>query len=680
MKKIINIIITILSVAYFSSCNYLDVEDYFDDTLAYDSIFVNYNNLHRYMWGIASYFPDEGGVIADGTPGIFASDEGFTTMSKSQFKGLEYVLGDISADNVASKGMSIWDDMYKIIRKTNIILERKHEANLTVVEDEEIKGYTHFMRGYAYYRLLMDYGPIILVGDKVYPSNEVPKEYNASRATYDECVEYICNEFETAAKYMPATVSSTFFGRPSRGAAFALIARLRLQHASPLFNGGQVAKSYYGGWKNKDGVNYISQTYDEKRWAIAAAAAKRVIDMGIYSLHTVAIDNTIAPKPLPTNVPSANFPDGAGGIDPLRSYSEMFNGETFPTKNPEFIWAKWSDEIKNYTKHAFPRNDVMGGWNALCVTQKVVDAYYMQDGYDKNNSSAEYPYRVSDNYDDTYFTTSAQKFSDYTLPIGVHAMYQNREMRFYASIGFSGRNWPARSCTESAFSNKNVFYHEGTFSGNDLYSGKNASTTNVNDHPSTGYVIAKWIHPDDAWWGNGKTVKNKPYPIIRYAEILLSYAEALNNLTGSYTIELPSKDGGSASAETYLVSRNTDEIKKYFDLVRFRVGLPGLTTNELSDIASIQNIIERERMVEFLFENKRYYDVRRWGIYEQAEKTGIYGMRLGLDKYSYYKTPIPVNHSNNRNRIIDSKLIFIPLPKSEVRRVEDLDQNPGWGN
>ena len=53
-------------------------------------------------------------------------------------------------------------------------------------------------------------------------------------------------------------------------------------------------------------------------------------------------------------------------------------------------------------------------------------------------------------------------------------------------------------------------------------------------------------------------------------------------------------------------------------------------------------------------------------------------MHLGEDKYGYYQTPIPVDQVNNRKRVIDRKMILLPLPKVEVRRVENLDQNPGW--
>ena len=93
--------------------------------------------------------------------------------------------------------------------------------------------------------------PVVLVGDEPMNTNESPAYYNKERATYDESVDYICNELEIAANYIPLRVTVSQFGRPTRGAAYALIARLRLQQASPLFNGGSAAKTTFGGWIRK---------------------------------------------------------------------------------------------------------------------------------------------------------------------------------------------------------------------------------------------------------------------------------------------------------------------------------------------------------------------------------------------------------------------------------------------
>lgn len=665
----------------FSSCNFLRVDDYFDDTMKFDSIFTKYDYLVQYMWGTTDQFPDESKIyITTTSPGPLATDEMFTSFqAKDNAQGLYYALGGINADNIGSYEMNIWGKMYQIIRKCNNILARKNEAGLTAVQDEEITGYTHMIRGYAYYNLIQAYGPCIILGDDILPNNEQPAAYNYSRSTYDESVDYCCNELELAAKYIPKDLTSNFFGRPSRGAAFALIARLRLQQASPLYNGGQAARTTFGTWKrSEDGAYYVSQTYDESRWAIAAAACRRVIKMGKYKLHTVLEDPGMPARALPSSVDITN-PDFKN-IDYYRSYSEMFTGETLGSKNPEFIWGKESNEIRLTTRHSFPNEDYMGGYNALCITQKLVDAYYMVDGRDKNNASDEYPYHVaSGTVTDDYFSTNVEEFSGYKIPVGVYGMYLNRENRFYATVGFSGRYWAANTCTENMYKNYSVWYHQSSTGGRDLFSGKGAAVRNPLDYPSTGYVLTKWIHADDAWKGNGSSQIGKFYPIIRYAEILLGYAEALNHLTRSYTVELPSVSGGNQPAESYTVDRNPSEIKIHFDQIRNRVGLPGLTPEEMgADETTLDNIIKREYMIEFACENRRYYDVRRWGMYEETEKAGIYGMHLGEEKSGYYQTPIPVNQANNRNRVIDRKMILLPLPKSEVRRVEHLDQNPGW--
>lgn len=659
MKRIY-ILISILSLCFtFNSCNYLDVEDYFKDTLPYDSIFQNSRNVQRYLWATASQLPDEGAVLMHSyTPGPLATDEAFALFTTSQFRGMAFVLGEVTPDN--SRGMNAWGDMYKIIRKCNIILSRVNSVpNISTSERVEITGYTQFLRAYAYYNILMDYGPVILLGNDILESNETPDYYANHRATYDESVDYICEQFEQAAKYMPEKVILSYFGRPSRGAAYALIARLRLQQASPLYNGGNAARAYFSSWKRSvDDINYVSQTYDEKKWAIAAAAAKRVIDMNLYTLHTVPKDATTLA--LPESVSEADFPNGAGNIDPFKSYSYMFNGESVTQTNPEYIWGRMSGAVRDITRHSF-NMDIMGGWNGMSIPQKIIDNYRMFDGRTINNSSYSYPYS-----EDGMDNSGKKVFSGYTLNNGVSKMYTNREMRFYASIGFSRRFWPALSTSETARKNLTITYDKN---GN---SGRYSATNNESDYPITGYVITKFIHETDAWKGEGAARIDKGFPIIRYAEILMSYAEALNNLKGSHIVEL---DNGT----TYTVSRNTEEMKSAFDQIRYRAGLPGLTQSELSNPDLIQKLIEQERMIEFLFENRRYYDVRRWGIYEETEKEPITGMNIEASEPEYY-TRVIANHAKVRNRIVNKRMIFLPIPKNEVRKVKGLDQNPGWPN
>lgn len=669
IKGIINrvsssfVLLSVLFLSFSSCSDYLSIDNYFSDEIKLDSVFANTRYITAYMWGAANMFPDEGNILQNNyTPGPLATDEAFTSFLSTthNYNGMAYVLGEVTPSSMRS--FNTWGNLYKIIRKCNTIFNRIDEAkDMTTKERFEILGTTRFIRAYAYYNILVDFGPPILLGDEIMESNEPLTYYDRPRSTYDEAVEYICSELEEASKYLPLTTSLMEFGIPTKGAAYGLIARIRLNHASPLYNGGDAARRTFGNWKRStDGEFYIQQTYDEERWAKAAAAAKRVMDMQsaggqLYRLHTVAADSDTPALPGGiTYDPNyyEEYPNGAAGIDHFKSYSYMFTGESVIPVNPEYVWGKRSDAIRENTRMAFPQH--LSGYNGMCVTQKVIDTYSMVDGRTIDNSSPEYP------YSETGFTNSVQTFSGYRLNAGVYNMYNNREMRFYASIGFSECFWPMLSSTSSGQYNQTITYYYDSSDGK-------GGVSSVNDYPITGYVIKKFIHTDDAWSGDNARRMDKGFPIIRYAEILLSYAEALNNLDGTYTIEV---DG---QQQTF--SRNMEEIKKAFNQVRYRAGLPGLNGSE--DRATVQSLIERERMIEFLFENRRYYDVRRWGIYEETESVPIKGMNIEGTKETYYSKVVP-NTSRIGSRIVNRRLVLLPLPLNEVRIVSSLDQNPGW--
>jgi hypothetical protein len=653
-------LILLISIVLLSSCNYLSVDKYFTDELKIDSVFANKRYIEAYMWGAASMFPNEVEIWRNNyTPGELATDQFFSLTQAGDYEGLNFVTGQLTARNLGSIG-NWYTTYYKIIRKCNTILSRLDEVqDLTSLDRFYIIGNTRFIRAYAYYLLLLDFGPPIILGDEVIPSNEDLSYYDRPRSTYDEAVEYICNEFEEVSVWLPETVSLMEFGRPTKGAAYGLIAKLRLFHASPLFNGGSAARTAFATWKRStDGVNYVSQNYDEKRWAIAAAAAKRVMDMGLYRLHTVPSD-MFTPE-LPANV--TDDPDyyknweegGAAGIDHFHSYADMFNGESVIMTNPEYVWARHVTSGNLRFNEFFPVTN--GGRNIIGVTQKVIDNYSMMDGRSIYESSEEFP------YSETGFTSEVKTFSGYRLNSGVYNMYANREMRFYVSIGFSECFWPMSSATQAGFYDQTITYY---------YDSPNGRTGDQSGRmvPATGYVLKKFIHPNDAISGTNSRTFGKSYAMIRYADVLLWYAEALNNLTTAHTVELGGK--------TYNIDRNTDEIRRAFNQVRHRAGLPGITYDELADASRVQELIEHERMIEFIGENKRFYDVRRWGIYEKVESEPITGMNIESPKDGFYRRVVP-NTVAIGQRIVNKRLILLPIPLSEVRRLPSLDQNPGW--
>jgi len=656
----------VLVVVFTTSCEkFLDVDGYFDDTLKYDSIFTSRNNLERYLWGAAGELPDESAIFGnDVIPGETATDEIFTLMTEGLFHGKALTLGLVSPSNLRS--MNTWTPCYKVIRKCNVIINRIGECkDLSSLQRAELLGYVHFLRGYSYWMILQVHGPAVLLGDDVMDNNQDAAYYDRARATYDETVEYICAELEEAAKYIPEDVPILNFGRPTRGAAYGLIARVRLQAASPAYNGGAAARRYFGTWtRSTDGVNYVSQTYDENKWALAAAACQRVMDMKRYSLHTFPRvtetgDVTEKTEALPATVSDLDFPYGAGNIDAYRSYCNMFNGTTYPVQNKELVWGKTSGSIQGFTQQSFPI--FMGGYNGMCIPQKAIDEFRLKNGETIEEG------RADGTYSETGVLRAQQVYSGYRLLRGTNNMYVNREWRFYACVGFNGCYWPATSCSNNNFSQQTIYYYNGANAGSDK------AISEPRNRCITGYVLKKYIHPEDNWYnGDGSTRTSKTFAIIRYAEILLSYAEAVNHLTTSHTVTLP-------SGESYTLSRaaNLADAQFAINQVRFRVAQPAVSDAEIATEESFDACIRHERFIEFFCEGRRYHDVRRWGILEEVESEPITGMNVEADAANYYVRTI-VNHSDYRNRVCDKKMVLIPLERNEVRKSKSLDQNPGW--
>lgn len=661
-------ILTVICGISHSCKDYLDISDYFDDELKLDTVFAQKRYVEAYLWGAVSQFPDEGKVFYNPyTPGPYATDEAFTLADLNSYKGMTLVLGEVNASNIGSTPFKTWGNMYQVIRKCNTVLARVDEAGDWTSSSEKLSllAYVRFFRAYAYYQILVDFGPPILLGDEVLKSNEDLSYYDRSRCLYDEAVEYICSELEEASKYLPMKQQTMNFGRPTKGAAYGLVARLRLIHASPMFNGGVVARTYFSNWVRKtDGKHYVQQSYDEKRWAVAAAAAKRVMDMTdggnpFYKLYTVDADEST--PALPKNVTSDpgyynSYPTGAAGIDPFRSVSELHNGEAIASINPEYVWGRSSPAIAEMTQRAFPIQT--GNWSEWCIPQKIIDAFRMIDGRTIYDSSTDYPYSESG------FSTEGKTFSGYKLNSGVFNMYINREARFYANVGFSECYWTMSSTAESGKHDLTITYYY------DSANGKSAAH-NSGVYTITGYVNKKNIHSMDAHNGANARVMPKTFGIIRFAEILLSYAEALNNLTTAHSVQIGN--------ETVSVSRDMEAMKNAFNRVRYRAGLPGLSDAELSNVKTMQALVEQERMIELMHENRRYYDVRRWGIYEDVESAPITGMNTDASKASYYQRVI-VNSVRVGARVVNKRMAFLPIPKNEVRRMPSFDQNPGWGD
>ncbi|MCH5684716.1 RagB/SusD family nutrient uptake outer membrane protein [Niabella sp. W65] len=131
--------------------------------------------------------------------------------------------------------------------------------------------------------MIRKYGPVPLVPEHGLDYTESYSDLSLPRNTHDECVDFITSELALAAKDLPASLrDSRNLVRPTRGAALAARAKVYLYAASPLYNGNADMADLV----DDKGRQLIAQQYNEEKWARAAAAAKEVIDMGIYKLYT----------------------------------------------------------------------------------------------------------------------------------------------------------------------------------------------------------------------------------------------------------------------------------------------------------------------------------------------------------------------------------------------------------
>lgn len=645
------------------SCNdYLDVDDYIEQMTSMDSVFSRKTLAEQYVNGAAQYLPNEGNLWTEApTPFQGASDENFTSWNDDRHAAIKFLLDEITP---YSTYYNNYPRYYQGIRMALTALQQMHKVpDITDIERRELMGRCYFLVGYYYYQLMLQYGPVPIVPETPFDVDTSVESMALERGTYEECINEIRKYMTLASQYLPLEVeSATAATIPTRWAAIATLSRITLYAASPWYNGNR----FYADWKRRsDGAHFIPQEKDNSKWGVAAAYAKYIIDSNEYSLYWTSKEPDS--RELPEGVTSdpnyyEPYPDGAAGIDHYRSLTYPFNGELTLMLNPEFIYS-CAPRTTTDSPLWIAAPTELGGGNGLNLIQSLVDAFGMVDGQDINHSSTNYPYPDNDhNYLEIGGTD--QTFSGFTLKSKAARMYNNRETRFYATVGFCHSFWPGTTASDSKFQNWEVTY----------YANGNAAASH--DHPEdynrTGYTCIKYNHSEDNLKASG-SVRAKYFPIFRYAETLLNYVEAINELENPYTMEV-------VNGDEVTVERNPAEIVKYFNLVRYRAGLPGITLADASDRDKMRDLIKHERRVEFACEGHRYHDLRRWGEDAMtAYNLPITGMNIkarSTERQAFY-TVTQLNDKLTR-RSFSYKHYFYPLPKTSLDKNKNLVQNPEW--
>lgn len=313
--------------------------------------------------------------------------------------------------------------------------------------------------------------------------------------------------------------------------------------------------------------------------------------------------------------------------------------------NPEAVWSVGyntsdADQLqKNDTWDNNTRPSYLGtSGGSNQPIENIVDAFPMADGKDPGDATSAYT------YDPQHF-------------------YKNRDPRFYATIAYNGCTWPIDG---------DKTYRLWTY-----YAGGTSTETKAT---STGYYCRKAVDPN-------LDISNVQYAGTDWIEI--RYAEVVLNL-----------------AESACGVNKLDEAYQGLEAIRQRAGIPagadglyGLKPGMTRD--AMFKAILHERQVEFAFEGKRYWDLRRWKLFEStlngSARAGItitlntdaisasdfMAQRDNMDldeAYTKYFTIAP--------KVLDTKYkvnwqpnyYFFAIPQQAIDNDPNLEQTKGWNN
>ncbi|MGH2644492.1 MAG: RagB/SusD family nutrient uptake outer membrane protein [Chitinophagaceae bacterium] len=164
----------------------------------------------------------------------------------------------------------------------------------------------------------------------------------------------------------------------------------------------------------------------------------------------------------------------------------------------------------------------------------------------------------------------------------------------------------------------------------------------------------RFLFQETNWKFQETDKRIKELILIRYAEVLLNYAEAENELVGP-----------------------DPTVYAAINQVRERAGMPDVIPGLSQD--SMRQTIRHERRVEFAMEGLRWYDIQSWQIGPEVMPGPLYGTRLGTVNPANGGTTFTGNNVLVETRIFDPNKNYLwPIPQPEIDINKNLKQNPGY--
>ena len=688
--KLLSILLAGATALTFTSC-----DDYFDDVpdnaTSLEAVFANRGQSLKWLSNIYTYIPDNTNVRYNSrTNGNWpmASIEGYLPWDHIVANNI--ILGTLypSTDFVKSQ----WTEYYRGIQYANIYLANIDKNSAMLADEREwSKAEVHALRAYFYFNLVKEFGPVPLIGDKVYSVDTPLDEMMMPRNTLDECWDYIIAELKAALDGgrlkstfgEDGSVDSQYKGNLTQEAVEGILAEVYLYRASYLFNGDP----YYQTMANKDGTKLFPQSKDMQKWKDARDAAKRIIDSGKFKL--VLRDQ------------SGKLVDNVKKADP---YKSCFYSAIGRVDNEEMIFLRTNADNDSYIikpRHTGISGNVDRGAGAYSIPLQFIDLFFMSNGkriddveqkpisqvttfkaddpvypvYDTQNltskdkngndiamnarnslSTAKYVDRFS-SYN--YFTPGSGK--------GIMKQFYCREPRFYLAVTFQNRRWD--------YDQANTYYTDMSFNGNSGSDGK------THDYPIFGTIVRK------LYWEKESNIDGAV--MLRLGEVYLNYAEACAQLgENKEALKYVNLIRSRAGINEYALNRAEEGTKDARNKSKIYVG--DLEHNQ----ELLLKVIYRERLIELSYESKHYFDVRRWGVADMAEgdgwvyptwhKGGEGGDMIGFNVNNEGSDAEKANSLNfykrvkTQHRIFTKRMSLFPIPQEEVNRDKQIVQNEGW--
>ncbi len=544
---------------------------------------------------------------------FYAWDRGFNSMMNdgSYSDPRADLITGYGSQNDYSQGVhtvpnedSNYGTTYKRIYYCNLLLEAA-ESYSDIDEISSPVGEAYFYRAILHYELLRLYGDAIVLTE---PLDITSDKLYSTQDNRSVVVDQIISDYQSAVEYLPETASEE--GRLTKNSALANLAR------AALFEGTwQKFHNHCSGGATDSNGNFSYSSFGRYDESETIANTER----STYLL-TVARD---AAKEVMDSGAYSLFYNETLGTD---SYRYLFTLEDAAQCNPANVGKSANTEFIHTDRHrdgdTMPQVTHSLLCNAWVVTRKMADMYLCTDGLPIDKSPL---------------------FGGRTLQTDE---FENRDRRMETSIVVNSQKYWS-----------NDGYFRVYWDERDLESMHTMGTLNY-----TGYWNKKFGSERESI----DRYESMDFPILRYAEVLLTYAEATYELNNAIT---------------------DAELNISLNLLRTRVGMPSLNTTFAAFYnLSLREEIRRERTVELYCEGLRLDDIRRWakgsdempGDLEGVLYTGTYsassawsGDTSSLDEEGN------IIFRGNRSWD-DTKHYLYPLPSDELQLNPNLRQNAGW--